>query len=332
MTQAPGKRVHIDPHVHCRDWDLAYKATIKSVMDIAKSQGVVAIGDMPNTSPAITTEELVNKRLQTAMDEGCIDGYYLYIGVTSNPAQIREAVDVIDRNPKVLGMKFQTGRSVGQLQISTEEGQRMVHKTLAEIGYTGVVAMHCEKESMYKEELWDPQRPYTWNSARPPQSEVESVSDQISFAKEYGLKAHLHVCHISVPESVMLVDRARGSIRISCGATPHHLALSTEDMQNPEDVVYKVNPPIRDPKDVIGLRMLLKQGKIDIIETDHAPHSPQEKEYSKDKPKDSYMSGIQSLNSYSSFIESLLDDGFSEDQIKLLTYDNVKKIFTKIKE
>ena len=104
---------HIDPHVHCRDWDQTYKATIKSTMQLAKSQGVVAIIDMPNTSPAITTEELVNKRIETAELEGCLDGYYLNISLTKNPNQIRNAVRVVDRNPKVAGMKLFACKSVG---------------------------------------------------------------------------------------------------------------------------------------------------------------------------------------------------------------------------
>ena len=89
---------HIDPHVHCRDWSQSYKATIKSVTELARSQGIVAIFDMPNTEPPILTKALVEKRLQTAIDENCIDGYYLYMGITSKPEQIREAVETFNSN------------------------------------------------------------------------------------------------------------------------------------------------------------------------------------------------------------------------------------------
>lgn len=328
----PQKQPHIDPHVHCRDWEQSYKATIKSVTEIARSQGVTAIVDMPNTQPQITSRRLVERRLETAKKEGCLDGYYLYIGATGDPEQIRDAVTVVDSNPKVLGMKLYAGKSVGNLQVAGEDEQEVVYKTLAELGYMGVVMLHCEKESLFNMLLWDPKRPYTWNLARPPQAEVESVKDQIKFAKEHGVKAHLHVCHISVPESVELVNSAKSDLRISCGITPHHATLSTDDMMTPESVRYKVNPPIRDIGLVRKMRGLLKEGKIDLIETDHAPHTLQEKEFNPKKPANDYMSGIPSLNNYSSFIEGLAKDGFSDEQIRMLTYSNIKKIFPKIIE
>ncbi len=112
--------MHIDPHVHCRDWDQSYKATISSVMETARRNGVVAIVDMPNTQPPITTMELVARRLRTAEKEGCSEGYYLYVGATSDPQQLADAVDIIDSNPKVLGMKLYAGNSVGNLEVPDE--------------------------------------------------------------------------------------------------------------------------------------------------------------------------------------------------------------------
>ncbi len=323
---------HIDPHVHCRDWDQSYKATIKSVTEIARRQGVVAIVDMPNTQPAITTRELVEKRLSTAEKEGCLKGYYLYVGATKDPKQLAEAANIVDSNPKVLGMKLYAGKSVGDLEVTEENDQRTIYKTLAEIGYKGVVMVHCEKESLFKLDLWDPNKPYTWGIARPPQAEIESVKDQIAFAKEYGVKAHLHVCHISVPESVELVDKAKSELSISCGVTPHHIILSSNDLRAPETVIYKVNPPIRDFELVKKMRQLLAKGKIDFIETDHAPHSREEKEYEQHKPKGSYMSGIASLNNYSEFLNWLVMNGYGDDLVERVTYTNIKKIFPKILE
>lgn len=324
--------MHIDPHVHCRDWDQSYKATIKSVTQLARSQGVVALADMPNTMPAIISRELVEKRIETAKKEGCLDGYYLYIGVTSDPDQIREAVDVVNTNPKVVGMKLYAGRSVGDLEVSSEDGQRMVYKILAQEDYTGVVALHCEKESLFRLDLWDPTKPYTWNLARPAAAEIESVKDQIKFAMQYKVKAHLHICHTSLPESVALVDKARSKIRISCGVTPHHLMLSTDDMHSEDGIEYKINPPLRDPKSVKKLNELLKDGKIDLIETDHTPHSKAEKTFDPNKPPNAYMSGIPSLNNYSALMKKLEADGLSDQHIRNITYSNIKKIFTKILE
>jgi dihydroorotase len=129
-----------------------------------------------------------------------------------------------------------------------------------------------------------------------------------------------------------MVDYARGSIRISCGSTPHHLTLSTDDMQTPEGMRYKVNPPIRDRSSMVRLEQLLRAGKIDWIETDHAPHLKEEKTYDQSRQPGFYMSGIRSLENYASFIDSLSERGYPDELITNITYTNIKKVFTMVTE
>lgn len=320
---------HIDPHVHCRDWSQSYKSTIKSVTELARSQGVVAIFDMPNTEPPIFTKALVEKRLQTAIDENCIDGYYLYMGITSRPEQVKEAVETYNGNEKVIGFKMYAGKSTGELQISEVEQQEIVYETLAEREYEGMLAVHCEKDSLARMELWKPDQPYTWSMARPPEMEIESIKDQITLAKKNGFNGTLHVPHITTPEAVSIVDRERRNIDITCGVTPHHIALSTDDMNGIDGLSYKVNPPLRNRETAIRMKELLMEGKIDWIETDHAPHSAEEKSYPGNK---TFMSGIPSLASYSNFLKGLINDGFTSEQMEELTYGNIKEKFTRVKE
>ncbi len=317
--------MHIDPHVHCRDWNQSYKATIKSVTTLARSQGVKAIFDMPNTDPQITTRELVERRIKTAQEEGCLEGYYLYIGMTAEPNQIKEAVETVKTNPRVVGIKMYAGKSVGNLAITDENIQREIYSQLSKLGYDGVLIVHCEKESLFKTNLWNPAEPSSWNLARPIKAEVASVKDQINFARETNFQGHLHITHITSPEAVDLVNNAKRYLRITCGATTHHLKLSTSDMVGKEGLMLKVNPPLRDSQTVKTLRAYLKSGKIDWIETDHAPHTEKEKLVD-------YMSGIPSLESYSRFLDELKRDGFTEQQIKDLTYTNIKKVFTKVRD
>jgi len=322
----------IDVHTHPRDLEESAKSTIGQTMRLARSQGVVAICAMPNTRPAITTAAMADIYLRTAQNEGCLDGFYVYIGATSNQKQLREAVEAVRRNPRVVGIKLFAGKSVGDLAVVNEDEQRFVFRSLAELGYGGILAAHCEKESLARPGLWIPQNPATWNLARPPEMEIESVKDLIKFALSERFAGHLHICHASTPQTVMLVNEAKARMRISCAATPHHLGLSTDDMQTAEGVKYKVNPPIRENFMMLKLRENLRQGRIDWIETDHAPHRIEEKIYSPDKPKEAYMSGIRSLESYSAFLRRLAYDGFGEEQIERLTYSNIKNIFTKINE
>ncbi len=324
-------RRHIDPHVHCRDWLEHKKATIDEVMRLARGQGVYAIFDMPNTMPPVTTKRLVERRLHTARDEGCIDGYYLYIGATSNPGQLREAVAVAKSNEKVVRIKLYAGRSTGDLSVLDEDEQRLVYRILSSEGYRGAIAVHCEEEKLGRPELWIPERPATWNLAKPPEMEIKGVENQIKFVMEAGFEGHLHICHISTPEAVEIVDHARRKIRISCGSTPHHLTLSTDDMQEENGMMYKVNPPIRDKRMMLRLGELLREGKIDWIETDHAPHL-EEKTYSSFRQPGSFMSGIRSLENYSTFIKGLANQGYSKEDIERLTYSNIKNVFAKVVE
>ncbi len=329
----PAKQKHIDPHVHCRDWSQSYKSTITEVTQIARSQGIVAICDMPNTEPALTTRQRIESRLITADTQNCLDGYYLWGGATSDPDQLREMASIVQDNEHVVGMKMYAGKSTGDLAIVSEDAQRQVYKTLAEAGYTGVIVVHCEKEGLSNYNLWDPKAPSSWGRVKPPEAEVESVRDQIRLAREAGFRGQLHIGHTSVPESVRLVDQARKDMRISCEVTPHHLSLSVgNDMKDESGAVYKVNPPIRSAEMAQELTQMLKNGMIDWIGTDHAPHTRAEKEFDASKPAGSYASGIQTLRTYSKFLGWLVgSNGFTESQIEQLTYSNIKKAL-KIRE
>jgi dihydroorotase len=323
----------IDPHVHCRDWAQSHKETIAHALSVAERTGLSGIFDMPNTFPPINSREFVKKRLADAYKTNSPVFYGVYAGITSNPNQIREIVKAQrEFFPNVVGLKMFAGHSVGNLGIIKEEEQRVVYQTLSDEGYDGVLVVHCEKESLLKPNLWNPLNPKSHSYARPNESEVESVRDQIDFATEYQFIGMLHITHISVPESVALVDRARqrGDMGISCGLTPHHCLLSYDLIPESKDgLVYKVNPPLRDENSSGKMLELLRQGKIDWIETDHAPHTLKEKTGeafdANEKPR--YMSGFPGLPFYPHFIDYLRRNGFSEERIRELTHTNIEKIF-----
>lgn len=321
----------IDPHVHCRDWNQSHKETVRHALYVAEQIGLSGIFDMPNTDPPINSRELVEKRLGDAQKVRSPVFYGLYVGLTSNPDQIREAVRTCrDFFPKrgntvgVVGLKMFAGHSVGNLGIIEEDEQRRVYQTLTDEGYGGVLGVHCEKESLLRNDFWDPSKPESHCDARPPEAEYESVRDQIDFASEYGFHGNLHILHTSFPESVKLVDRARkdGKIRVSCGATPHHCRLNRGLMEESESgILYKVNPPLRQLSASVAILTLLKEGQIDIIETDHAPHTLEEK-------TSKHMSGFPGLPYYPHFLKFLGEEvGFSESQIRNLTHNNINKIF-----
>lgn len=313
--------MYIDPHVHCRDGKQSYKETIKHALEVASAQGVIKIFDMPNTDPPITTKKDIIKRLKLVPKKR-INDYFVWIGLTSDPEQIKETVNCVQNYKNVIGMKLYAGTSVGDLSVIEKDDQRTIYKTLVEANYTGVVAVHCDKESLMKSHLWDPKNPITHSQARPMAAEVESIRDQIELVKETGFSGTIHVCHITGLESVALVDAARKEIKITCAATPHHV-LWDDTMQNhPEGLIYKMNPPLRDKSDVESLRQCIIDGKVDWIETDHAPHQVGEKMFPP------YMSGYPSLCLYKDFVENFLPSiGVSAELVKKMTSGNIYKVF-----
>lgn len=310
----------VDPHVHCRDEEQANKATIRSVSELARRQGIQAIFDMPNCKRPITSRKRVNERIALAEKEKPVVDYYLYVGLTADRDQIAEAVEIVKTEPKVCGLKAYFGPSVGNLGVTETRDQRNIYQTLARRGYI-VLAGHCEKESLFKPKLWNPKEPWTHCLARPPQAEIESVRDQIKFALETDFKGNLHICHVSCPESVDLIHQVRRRLRITCGVTPHHILFTSERLKEKDGLLYKVNPPLRNPKRVKKLRQYLKQGKIDWIETDHAPHTL------KDKLEHPYCSGIPSLKMYKRLLFWLNREGLSWKEIEKLTYWNIVNTF-----
>lgn len=316
--------MRIDPHVHCRDGKQAYKETIAHTLELCDAQGVDICFDMPNTDPPILTEGDLEARLKLVPREGS-GRYRIHLGATSNPAQLRSAATLAGQCAQVAGLKLYAGRTTGNLAVIEETAQQSVYAILSEAGYRGVLAVHCEKESLCTR-AFDPTKPASHNQSRPPTAEAASVSDQIKFARAAGFKGTLHICHVSTAAALELIRPARRDIAITCGVTPHHLLWSCAQMRGSEGNLYKVNPPLREWSDTIALRQALKQGEIDWIESDHAPHPVSEKLYPP------YLSGYPSLCLYRSLIEEILPYwGVNQETIKAVTCDNIRRVFTERK-
>ena len=308
----------IDPHVHCRDGKQSYKETIAHALSVAERAGMSAIFDMPNTDPPIFGLKEANERIALAHQTKSPVFYGLYVGLTADPKQILDAVRAYDDILEVVGFKMFAGHSTGNLGVVT--GQENVYETLASCGYKGVLAVHCEKESLLKPALWDPQKPITHSFVRPPIAEVASVRDQIEFALGTKFRGTLHIAHISVPEAVDLVQEAKNEMHITCGVTPHHCLLSSEIMNSAKGLLYKINPPLCEKKMAEMMLQYLTDGKIDWIETDHAPHALHE------KLGVPYSSGIPGLAFYPRFVR-FLEQKMPRSLLTAVTFDNIKKAF-----
>jgi len=312
----------IDPHVHLRDFNQKHKETIKHGLEVAYNSGLDAVFDMPNTSPMITTREVVLDRLKLAKDANVPNVLYgLYIGLTTDPEQVKSAVDIYREFPQqVIGMKLYAGHSVGNMGVVRIEDQQMIYETLAKQGYDGVLAVHAEKEELMESKFWNPANPITHCHARPESAEILSVVDQIALAVNNKFSGKLHIAHISSPTAVEYIDTAKSQgLDISCGVCPHHFIYDWKQMDNHDGILWKMNPPLRSENSRNGMLELLREGKIDWIETDHAPHSLEE------KTKEPFMSGIPGIAWWPVFAEYLRQNNFSDNLIEKLTFSNAAK-------
>ena len=311
----------IDPHVHLRDWEQKDKETVLHGMRVAASAGFTDLFDMPNTSPVCTTEAQVLARLELGREASRLTGvrYHLYGGTTNDPDQVRAMADLYKRYfPEVVAIKLFAGHSTGNMGIIGVENQRKVFETLADAGYKGVLAVHAEKEELLKGELYVPGRFETWTEARPCQAETESVRDLISLAVETGFEGTLHICHVSAASTIELVRQNKGRLKLTMGATPHHALLSRSDAAE-HGRMLKMNPPLRQGDNHKAVFNALLDGTIDWAESDHAPHTLQDKERG--------ASGIPGLPGMLLLLSRLRGAGCGKERLERLFGKNAASAF-----
>ncbi len=304
----------IDPHVHLRDWGQSGKETILHGMSVASRLGFSHLFDMPNTAPPCTDRDTILARLADGGEASEKTGvsYHLYAGLTGDPEQIREMVELHDELfPLVVGLKMFAGQSTGNMGIIGVEKQRSVFRALADAGYRGVLAVHAEKEECMKPELFVPGEWETHSLARPAEAETESVSDLVSAAEAAAFRGTLHICHVSASSTISLVRelRRRVPFRITMGATPHHALLTTEDAKDHRRFL-KMNPPLRSEKDRAAVFQALLDGTIDWAESDHAPHMIEDKEKG--------ASGIPGLPAMLLLASRLEEAGASPERLEMI--------------
>jgi dihydroorotase len=322
----------IDPHVHLRDGAQAAKETLLHGLSVAWRAGLDGVFEMPNTDPPLITREALLRRMESAdaalRTLGVSLFHGVYAGLTAVPRQIEEAVKAWrELFPRVVGLKMFAGHSTGNMGIPLREEQALVYRTLAALGYTGVLAVHAEKEAMLRPSAWVPEKPVTHAQARPPAAEVASVDDQLQIASHAGFKGTLHVCHVSTPWTLDVLRGAhRGEaeeapkVRVTCALTPHHALLDANMLEEPEGMLLKVNPPLRPrPMPAMMLQRLF-DGDIDWIESDHAPHTRADK-------LEGFASGVPALPFLPVFLGMLAELGMPPARVAELSHGAVCRAF-----
>lgn len=258
----------IDMHVHLREPGFEHKETIATGTRSAARGGFTTIACMPNTRPVLGTPETIRSIYDKAEAEGIVK-VLPYASITVNELG-RELTDFAAlKEAGAIGFT-DDGVGVQNAQVMKDA------MTLAKELDMPVIA-HCEDDSLVKGRAVTEGEFARKHGLKgiPNESEAIHVGRDILLAEATGV--HYHVCHVSTEQSIRLIRQAKQlGIRVTAEVCPHHLLLSDEDIPG-MDTNWKMNPPLRSPRDVAACIEGLEDGTIDILVTDHAPHSEEEK-------------------------------------------------------
>ncbi len=255
-----------DVHVHFREPGFSYKETIASGSAAAAHGGYTAVCTMPNLDPVPDSAEHLQVQLD-AIKRGAAIKVLPYGAIT-----------VGEKGEKLADMEAMSDKvcafSDDGKGVQNDEMMREAMTAAKRLGK--IIAAHCEDNSLlfggyiHDGEYAKAHGHRGISSA----SEYKQIERDLRLAEETGCA--YHVCHISTKESVELIRQAKArGVDVTCETVPHYLVLCDEDMQ--EDGRFKMNPPLRSREDKEALIEGIKDGTIDMIATDHAPHSAEEK-------------------------------------------------------
>ena len=255
-----------DVHVHFREPGFSYKETILSGSRAAARGGYTAVCTMPNLNPVPDSPETLQPQLD-AIEKDARIAVYPYGAITKGEKG-EVLADLEAMAPKVVGFS-DDGRGV-QSPLLMEQAMRKAR----ELGK--LIVAHCEDNSLLRGGYIHDGRYARDHGHRGICSESEwgPIARDLELAAKTG--ASYHVCHISTKESVEIIRQAKKSgVDVTCETGPHYLTM--DDSMLREDGRFKMNPPLRGPEDRQALVEGLRDGTIDMIATDHAPHSAEEK-------------------------------------------------------
>ncbi len=279
VTEINGEGRHllpgaIDDQVHFREPGLTHKATIYTEAKAAVAGGVTSFMEMPNTMPPVFTQELLEDKYRIASNSS-LANYSFYMGTSNDNAD--EALKTNKRKKEICGIKIFMGSSTGGLLV---DNLLTINKLFSESEV--LIATHCEDEKIIKanfERLKKEKgtlQPSDHPLVRDENGCFESSLTAIQFAKKYNTR--LHILHISTEKELQLFSNMMPleQKRITAEVCVHHLHFTADDYASKGNLI-KCNPAIKAPHNREAIWKALLDDRLDVIATDHAPHTWEEK-------------------------------------------------------
>ena len=272
----------VDSQVHFREPGLEHKENLETGSRAAVLGGVTAVFEMPNTKPLTTSAEALADKVARATGRMHCDFAFWVGGTRDNAADVGE----LERLPGAAGIKVFMGSSTGDLLVEDDEGVFQILKNTRRRA-----AFHSEDEFRLRERMAER---VEGDSASHPVWRDEIAALQCTerlVAVARRARARIHVLHISTAEEIAFLEHHKDVA--TCEATPHHLTLSSADYARLGTLI-QMNPPVRDARHRDGIWQGIGNGVVDVLGSDHAPHTMEEK--GKPYPASpSGMTGVQTL-------------------------------------
>ncbi len=281
------RRLHIlpgvvDSQVHFREPGLEHKEDLETGSRAAVLGGVTAVFEMPNTNPLTTSEATLADKVRRGSGRMHCDFAFWVGGTRDNARDVGE----LERLPGAAGIKVFMGSSTGDLLVEDDEGVASILRNTRRRA-----AFHSEDEFRLRERLGeriegDPSSHPVW---RDEIAALRCTERLVRIARD--ARARIHVLHISTAEEILFLEQHKDVA--TCEATPHHLTLSADDYPRLGTLI-QMNPPVRASRHRDGVWHGIAQGIVDVLGSDHAPHTLAEK--AKPYPASpSGMTGVQTL-------------------------------------
>jgi len=262
----------IDSHVHLRDQQLAYKEDFFTGTAAAAAGGITLTIDMPNNKPVTMDSESLRERMRLAEKRAVVNVAFY----SAFPMDLERVPTIVEEG--AVAFKLYLSEKIGGLNIDDNEMLLHAFDKVAKIRVP--VAVHAEdmetlENTRRKMEETGRKDLEAYVKTHSPEAEKKAIKRVTQLAKKSGV--HIHFCHISSAEGLNAVLKAKKlGLPITCEVTPHHLLLSSEHLKRYRTLAL-ADPPLRTKREVKALWNALKQGSIDAIASDHAPHTIKEK-------------------------------------------------------